>query len=154
VEIKSPLSLMTPGSLNIVADSLFVYALRKITEVWVSCGELLFGRMVCICGASFLLCTVEKNMMGSELPLDWMAGPRYAAPSGSGKARSNDCLSPGEILGLSQLLYVHFYVIFRKVIYPSPLFVYQVGLKLAIRSERCYGKDQQTEKQTDFLLLH
>lgn len=72
----------------------------------------------------------------------------HAAASGKGIARSNDRLSPGEDPGLSHLPYARFYAIFRKVIYPSPLFVCQVGLKLTVGSGRCYGKDQQTEKQT------
>lgn len=78
----------------------------------------------------------------------------YAAASGNGKATNNDCLSSGENLGLSHLPYVHFYVTFRKVIYSSLLFVCQVELKLAIRTERCYGKDPQTEKQTYCSCMH
>lgn len=36
VKIKSPLSLTPPGILNIIADSLFVPILRKLTGVQVS----------------------------------------------------------------------------------------------------------------------
>lgn len=141
----SPLSLITPGSITIIADYFFVYVLRKLTGVWVSCEEL-FEWMVCACCASFLLCMVQKDKMGSELPCVKCLSLVYMAALGKGKAMSHNCLSLGENLGLSHLPYVHFYVIFRKVIYPSPLFVCQAGMKLAMRSERCYGKEQQTNR--------
>lgn len=55
-------------------------------------------------------------------------------------------LSQGKIWVCLIYLMSFFYVIFRKVIYPSPLFVCQAGMKVAIRSERCYEKEQQTNR--------